>query len=251
MMLEKWEDHESKEIEVFEEFILLTSEVISRMAFGSSYIEGRNIFKIKIWKTADEIKGEKLEKGILDAILRIIEKREEKIASRESYGFGNDFLGLLVQAYIEEDRSKRITIDDLVDECKTFYLAGQETTSSMLPWTLFLLAIHTDWQEEVRKDMFSVFGRQDPQCDGFKKLKTLFMRGCEKHARSSFGDVRIILDVHEMDRFLESYHFREFGSLKKLFNTMSDFKPSEYGGNSDFFAFTDIYVRPILSMKGL
>ncbi|PKI55148.1 hypothetical protein CRG98_024439 [Punica granatum] len=126
----------------------------------------------KIWKTADEIKGEKLEKGILDAILRIIEKREEKIASRESYGFGNDFLGLLVQAYIEEDRSKRITIDDLVDECKTFYLAGQETTSSMLPWTLFLLAIHTDWQEEVRKDMFSVFGRQDPQCDGFKKLKT-------------------------------------------------------------------------------
>ncbi|PKH70579.1 hypothetical protein CRG98_050068 [Punica granatum] len=29
MMLEKWEDHESKEIEVFEEFILLTLEVIS------------------------------------------------------------------------------------------------------------------------------------------------------------------------------------------------------------------------------
>ncbi|PKH94102.1 hypothetical protein CRG98_049761, partial [Punica granatum] len=106
----------------------------------------------KIWKTADEIKGEKVEKGFLDAILRIIKKREEKIASRESDGFGNNFLGLLAQAYLEENRSKRITIDDLVDECKTFYLAGQETTSYMLTWTLFLLAIHTDWQEEVKKE---------------------------------------------------------------------------------------------------
>lgn len=45
MMLEKWKQQEGKEIEVFEEFKLLTSDVISRTAFGSSYIEGRNIFE--------------------------------------------------------------------------------------------------------------------------------------------------------------------------------------------------------------
>ncbi|TQD77784.1 hypothetical protein C1H46_036688 [Malus baccata] len=43
-MLEKWKSHEGKEIEVFEEFTLLTSEVIARTAFGSNYLEGRNIF---------------------------------------------------------------------------------------------------------------------------------------------------------------------------------------------------------------
>lgn len=44
MMLEKWKEHEGNEIEVFEEFRVLTSEVISKTAFGSSYLEGKNIF---------------------------------------------------------------------------------------------------------------------------------------------------------------------------------------------------------------
>ncbi|XP_039159956.1 cytochrome P450 CYP749A22-like isoform X2 [Eucalyptus grandis] len=45
-MLGKWKNQEGKEIEVFGEFKLLTSEVISRTAFGSSYVEGRNIFQM-------------------------------------------------------------------------------------------------------------------------------------------------------------------------------------------------------------
>lgn len=44
MMLEKWKNYEGKEIEVFGEFRFLSSEVISRTAFGSSYIEGKKIF---------------------------------------------------------------------------------------------------------------------------------------------------------------------------------------------------------------
>ncbi|CAN6727522.1 unnamed protein product [Malus baccata var. baccata] len=44
-MLEKWKSYEGKEIEVFQEFRLFSSEVISRTAFGSNYIEGKNIFE--------------------------------------------------------------------------------------------------------------------------------------------------------------------------------------------------------------
>ena len=44
MMLERWRQHDGKEIDVFQEFRMLTSEVISRTAFGSSYLEGQNIF---------------------------------------------------------------------------------------------------------------------------------------------------------------------------------------------------------------
>ena len=43
-MLERWKQYEGKEIEVFEEFRLLTSEVISRTTFGSSYLDGKKIF---------------------------------------------------------------------------------------------------------------------------------------------------------------------------------------------------------------
>ena len=46
VMLERWKHHEGKEIEVSEEFRLLTSEVISRTAFGSFYLEGKNIFEM-------------------------------------------------------------------------------------------------------------------------------------------------------------------------------------------------------------
>ncbi|PQQ04530.1 cytochrome P450 CYP749A22 [Prunus yedoensis var. nudiflora] len=45
-MLERWKNYEGKEIEVFEEFRFYTSEVISRTAFGSSYIEGQHIFEL-------------------------------------------------------------------------------------------------------------------------------------------------------------------------------------------------------------
>ena len=43
-MLKGWKNLEGKEVEVFEEFRLMTSDVISRTAFGSSYLEGKNIF---------------------------------------------------------------------------------------------------------------------------------------------------------------------------------------------------------------
>lgn len=46
IMLERWKENEGKEVEVFEEFRLLTSEVISKTAFGSSYLEGKNIFEM-------------------------------------------------------------------------------------------------------------------------------------------------------------------------------------------------------------
>ena len=47
-MMERWKDHEGREIEVYEEFRLLTSEVIARTAFGSSYLEGKAIFEMLV-----------------------------------------------------------------------------------------------------------------------------------------------------------------------------------------------------------
>lgn len=131
------------------------------------------MFFSKLWKTNDELESEKLENGIRDAVLEIIRKREEKVKAGELDDLGNDFLGLLVKASHSDDKSRRITITDLVDECKTFYIAGHDTTNTMLTWTVFLLAIHPDWQDEARKEVLNVFGNQDPDPDGIAKLKTV------------------------------------------------------------------------------
>ncbi|XP_004298348.1 PREDICTED: cytochrome P450 CYP749A22-like [Fragaria vesca subsp. vesca] len=195
-MVERWKNNEGKEIEVFEEFRLLTSEVISRTAFGSSYIEGKNIFEMlmkltsivsrnllsirfpgmsKLFRTSDDIESEKVEKGIRDSIMEIVKKREKEAKAGEEDCFGKDFLGLLLKAHHATDDKQRISVDELLEECKTFYLAGQGTTNTLLAWTTLLLALHPEWQEEARKEVLQLFGKQPPTYDGMAKLKTMNM----------------------------------------------------------------------------
>ncbi|KAK9921910.1 hypothetical protein M0R45_030403 [Rubus argutus] len=195
-MLKRWKNHEGKEIEVYEEFRLLTSEVISRTAFGSSYVEGQNIFDMlnklcsllfknsykirlpgisKLFKTSDEIEGDKVEKEIRNNILEIVQKREKKAVTEKEDSFGSDFLGLLLKAHHNTDDRNKISVDDIIDKCKAIYFAGQETTNGLLVWTVFLLALHPDWQEEARKEVLQLFGKQNPNPDGIAKLKTMNM----------------------------------------------------------------------------
>ncbi|XP_038723891.1 cytochrome P450 CYP749A22-like isoform X2 [Tripterygium wilfordii] len=194
MMLERWKKHEGKEIEVFEEFKQLTSEVISRTAFGSSYVEGKDIFE-KLRKVlmiahrpppskfsfsifrgnGGENEMQKLVSEMRNEILEMIRKREKKVKSGEAESYGKDFLGLLLQSCHDPDESQRITVENVIDECKGMYVAGQETTTNLLSWTIMLLAIHTDWQEEARKEVQDIFGQQIPNPDGISKLKIMGM----------------------------------------------------------------------------
>ncbi|XP_040374754.1 cytochrome P450 CYP749A22 [Rosa chinensis] len=193
-MVERWKGHEGKEIDVVEEFRLYTSEVISRTAFGSSYLEGknlfeklskliviifRNLFKIrfpgisKVFRTSDDIESDKLDKGIRDSIMDIVKKREEEAIIGEEDSFGSDFLGLLLKAHHGTNDKQRISVDELVEECRTFYFAGQETTNTLLAWTVLLLALHPEWQDEARKEVLQLFGKENPTYDGLAKLKTV------------------------------------------------------------------------------
>ncbi|OVA11774.1 Cytochrome P450 [Macleaya cordata] len=197
-MLDKWKKEEGKEIEVFEEFRLLTSEIISRAAFGSSYVEGKTIFDMlmkfggivhmsalktripiigKFMPNREDIESVKCENEIRRKILEIIEEREEKVKKGVKDGYGNDYLALLLKANQDPNVSKQISIQDMIDDCKTFYFAGQDTTTTLLSWTCLLLATHQDWQEKARKEVFEVIGNNNPTPDDGTnpKLKTLTM----------------------------------------------------------------------------
>ncbi|KZV48062.1 hypothetical protein F511_31037 [Dorcoceras hygrometricum] len=194
-MLEKWKEYEGKEIEVFEEFRILASEIISRTAFGSSYVEGKNVFdmlmnltlivsrnahKIKLpvisrfMRSNDDHESEMIEKGIQDCIMEIIRKRSElKRGNKENSR--PDFLGKLLEMYEDPDKNRRISVEDIVDECKTIYFAGHETTTSLLSWTILLLAVYEEWQEKARKEVMELFGEQNPSVDSIARLKTMNM----------------------------------------------------------------------------
>ncbi|KAK9051228.1 hypothetical protein SSX86_027854 [Deinandra increscens subsp. villosa] len=192
-MLRTWRDHNGKEIEVFQEFRVLTSDVISKTAFGSSYLEGKKIFDMlmkltlnvsrnshkihlpvisDLIKSDDDKESEKLEQGIKDCILEIIRKRDEEPNMDTRV---NDYLGELLAASRDEDDLKRISIDDMVDECKTFYFAGHETTASLLGWTVFLLATHYEWQEKAREEVLELLGNKNPDLNSITRLNTLNM----------------------------------------------------------------------------
>ena len=86
----------------------------------------------------------------------------------------NDFLGSLLNAFHDSDLSRKITVDDVVDECKSFYVTGHETVTCSLTWTVLLLAIHTDWQDKAREEVLEMFGStKNPCLDGVSKLKTV------------------------------------------------------------------------------
>ncbi|KAK4479839.1 hypothetical protein RD792_015381, partial [Penstemon davidsonii] len=196
-MLENWKhEYEGKEIEVYNQFTLLTAEVISRTAFGSSYLQGKNIFdmltklgiilfknsdKVRPWgidkivKSRDDIESDVIEKSLRDSVLEIVRKREEFYLMGKSKKFGSDFLGSLLKVHHDEDKKNRISIENVIDECKVFFLAGHETTSTLLAWTFLLLAIHTDWQDKARNEVLELFGKDNPTAEGLPKLKIVNM----------------------------------------------------------------------------
>ncbi|XP_051145505.1 cytochrome P450 CYP749A22-like [Andrographis paniculata] len=193
-MLDDWKAYEGKEIDVFKEIGLLTTEIISRTAFASSYMEGKHIFEMvanltkltvqtvfkvrfpgirMIVKSADEIEAEKLVQRIKSSILELAKKREEK--ARKDGEFGSDYLGQLVQLTHECDMKKRISTEQMIEEIKAIYGAGHLTLTNLLSWTILFLATNTDWQDKARAEVLKVFGKNSLDSDGVSRLKIMNM----------------------------------------------------------------------------
>ncbi|KAG6471321.1 hypothetical protein ZIOFF_068762 [Zingiber officinale] len=109
-------------------------------------------------------------------LLSIIKKREESM--KLGAAKNDDLLGLLLESnlqHLREHGNAGMTTDEVVDECKLFYFAGQETTSLLLTWTMVVLSMHQDWQERAREEVLQAFGKEKPTFDGLNHLKTVTM----------------------------------------------------------------------------
>ncbi|XVF18413.1 hypothetical protein REPUB_Repub11eG0019300 [Reevesia pubescens] len=190
----------SSELDVWPYLITLTRDMISRAAFGSNYEEGRRIFQLledqthlttkvvqsvyipgwRFFPTKTNRKMKVNDKDIKDSIGEMIRKREKEIKAGTE-AINDDLLGILVDSNIREIqahgnyKNMGISIDEVIEECKLFYIAGQETTSVLLVWTMILLARYPNWQSKAREEVLKVFGDSKPDSDGLNRLKVVTM----------------------------------------------------------------------------
>ena len=117
----------------------------------------------------------KIDRNIRASLKDIINKREKAMLTQEAPKA--DLLGLLLESNNREiladgkTKDDGMTTHDVIEECKLFYFAGQETTSVLLVWTMVLLCMHPEWQKRARDEVLQVFGNQTPDFDGLNHLK--------------------------------------------------------------------------------
>ncbi|KAJ9171640.1 hypothetical protein P3X46_014978 [Hevea brasiliensis] len=71
----------------------------------------------------------------------------------------------------ESNKSTKLNMDEIVEECKTFFLAGHETSSNLLTWTVFLLSLHQDWQTRLKEEVLKECGMGIPDSDRLARLR--------------------------------------------------------------------------------
>ncbi|XP_009587263.1 cytokinin hydroxylase-like [Nicotiana tomentosiformis] len=173
-MLDRWTaliDSGNPEINVEKEIINTAGEIIAKTSFGINYENGEKVFnklrsmQFTLFKSTryvgvpygnlimcpkETLKAHNLGMEIDSLLMSIIEDRKKM---KKDDLAQHDLLSLLLAG-----NGKTLSTRELVDECKTFFFGGHETTALALTWTLLLLAVHPEWQTQLREEIKQVMG---------------------------------------------------------------------------------------------
>ena len=92
------------------------------------------------------------------------------IAAHRARGLSDDLLSALIEARDDEDTSAAFTDRELRDQCITMFIAGHETTSLALVYSLYFLSLHPDMEARFHRELDSVVGAGPVTVDAAKNL---------------------------------------------------------------------------------
>ncbi|XP_058077528.1 cytochrome P450 709B1-like [Magnolia sinica] len=188
-MVDGWKDQvvqangQSKEIEMKREFQALAADIIASTAFSASSSVGKEIFEAQkelfqrtamidfvipggqYLPTRWNLDTWKLERKLRNRLKSIIEERlNSKDRNGSDSGYGEDLLGIMlgISESSKKQEDLKLSMDEIMDECKTFFFAGHETTANLLTWTMYLLSLYKEWQERLREAVMKECGMEIP-----------------------------------------------------------------------------------------
>ncbi|KAH0866090.1 hypothetical protein HID58_083301 [Brassica napus] len=193
-MLEEWEKLASAErtveLDSWTYCHDLTRNMLARASFGDSYKDGTKSFEIQqeqidlglralrsVYIPGSKYLPTKFNKR---AIFKdMIETKEKEIKRGRANDKNSDLLCSMLDSNAKQIKQhgpdSGLSLDDLIDDCKAFYLAGQHATSSLFVWTLVALSQHQDWQNKARDEISQAFGNNEPDFEGLSHLKVVSM----------------------------------------------------------------------------
>jgi cytochrome P450 len=168
-------------LDLFQEMSGLTLNIVCNALFGADML----VHKKRVFQATSTINHLEAQAFYVPGLLslptpqrhRLYEARntlytivDSLIDKRRQASTESDLLTMLLQAQ-DEETGEGMTVGQVRDEVLTLMVAGHETTTNALCWTLMLLAQHPLIEARLREEYQQVLGGRAPQMEDLSRLK--------------------------------------------------------------------------------
>ncbi|KAG0563350.1 hypothetical protein KC19_8G023700 [Ceratodon purpureus] len=204
--IKKWEQTValaggSAEIDVQPDIHKISGRILSCTAFGGDFEKGELIYELQSevsrqlfinfrnplsWIIPNYRKiptpGNRYidtRNATIDALLReTIVGRRDVVRSGKTSSYGDDLLGRMLAAASEgwDGNTSEFNLASVLNNCKLFYFAGQDTVANTVVFAMLMLAQHPEWQERARREVLEVLGSEENfNASALSRLKVVGM----------------------------------------------------------------------------
>ena len=180
-MLSRWEEIYTPEdvFDVHEEMMRVTLNIINRTMFGAdvtreagtvgtamtvltryAFAQAGNPFSIPPWVPTRRNREFYQALQTIDSVVLGLIRARQAARERGEQPRG-DLLDMLLDAE-DAETGERMTDQQVLDEVKTVFAAGHETTANALTWTWLLLCEHPEAGEKLKAELDAVLGGRQP-----------------------------------------------------------------------------------------
>lgn len=180
-LAQTWQSGDVRDIH--QEMMLLTQRIIMKVLFDADVRDtadqaseafnimmqamgaeqkGLEAFLPDFIPTAKRVQLKEAVAYINESLTDMVEKRRGEDTAK------HDLLTMLMEA--RDDQGQPMSTEQLLDEIRTLYLAGHETTASTLTWTWYMLSQNPDVYTKLEAEIEQVLGGHAPTAEDVQQL---------------------------------------------------------------------------------